>query len=258
VQAAATQQFEKPLHYDVLGVRVDAVGMAETICRVENWIGERSKTRMVAVINVHMVMTAKEDADFANIIAETDLTVPDGMPLVWIGKRKGLAQQRVYGPDLFVEFLKTTEGRGYRHFFYGGRPEMLQEMLQRVRRDFPQTQVVGSYAPPFRPLTAEEDGQIVEMIRAARPDVIWVGIGCPRQERWMYQHRACFDGAVMLAVGQAFDQYAGMTRRAPRWMQRAGLEWFYRLCSEPRRLWRRYLVYNARFAFAMVAAAVGR
>jgi N-acetylglucosaminyldiphosphoundecaprenol N-acetyl-beta-D-mannosaminyltransferase len=244
--------------YDVLGVRVTALGMDGTIATIERWIGEGSGTRFVAVINVHMVMMAREDQEFSTIVASTDMAVPDGMPLIWAARRQGIDQQRVYGPDLLVQFLRNTERRGYRHFFYGGRPEMLEAMVARIRAEFPNTQIAGAYAPPFRPLTPEEDAEVVQMIREADADVIWVGIGCPKQERWISEHRAAFDHGVMLGVGQAFDQYAGIAKRAPAWMQGAGLEWLYRLCTEPRRLWRRYLVYNSRFLAASLRQGLGR
>jgi N-acetylglucosaminyldiphosphoundecaprenol N-acetyl-beta-D-mannosaminyltransferase len=204
-------------------------------------------------------MTARSDAQFGYIVGSADMVVPDGMPLVWTGRRAGFqSQQRVAGPDLFAAFLAKTQGSGYRHFFYGGTPEVLDALSAKVRSEFPDTDIVGTYAPPFRPLTAQEDDAVVAMINDASPDVIWVGLGCPKQERWMFEHCDRFRAGVMLGVGQVFDIYAGKIKRAPRWMQRSGLEWLYRLCSEPRRLWRRYLVYNTRFLFAAIGSEMGR
>jgi len=245
---------ELPLpEFDVLGIGVNAVSVAGAISRIESWIADNDRSRWVAVMNVHMVMTARSDANFGSVVEDADMVVPDGMPLVWTARRAGYGkQQRVAGPDLFAAFLKQTRHRGYRHFFYGGTPEVLQALRDKLQIQFPETNIVGSYAPPFRPLTAEEDAEVVSMINEARPDVIWVGLGCPKQERWMREHRDLFQGGVMLGVGQVFDIYAGKIKRAPRWMQRAGLEWFYRLCAEPRRLWRRYFVYNTRFMFETI------
>jgi N-acetylglucosaminyldiphosphoundecaprenol N-acetyl-beta-D-mannosaminyltransferase len=244
--------------YDILGVRLNALDLPGTIQTIEHWIQGPPQTRFVAVMNVHMLMMAKEDPGFGRVVASSDVTVPDGMPLIWSARRKGVDQQRVYGPELFAEFFRATEGRGYRHFFYGGRPEMLDELVRRIKTNHPDTSIVGAYAPPFRALTPAEDAEVVSMINNAQPDLIWVGIGCPKQERWIDAHRTAFSRGVMLGVGQAFDIYAGLTKQAPSWMQSIGLEWLYRLCSEPRRLWRRYLVYNTRFVVATLAAAMGR
>jgi N-acetylglucosaminyldiphosphoundecaprenol N-acetyl-beta-D-mannosaminyltransferase len=241
--------------YRVLGVRVNAVDLEGAVLRIEDWIAERKRARWVAVMNVHMVMTARDNADFEQVVSDADMVVPDGMPLVWTGRRSGFpGQTRVAGPDLFATFLEQTHECGYRHFFYGGTPEVLDALAIKVQAQYPKTKIVGTYAPPFRPLTPEEDAQAVAMINDADPDVIWVGLGCPKQERWMYEHRDRLHSGVMLGIGQVFDIYAGKIRRAPAWMQRTGIEWFYRLCAEPRRLWRRYLVYNVRF----LAASFGR
>lgn len=245
--------------YDVLGVRVNAVDIAGTVSQIEEWIADRAAPRWIAVMNVHMVMTARSDASFGATVARADMAVPDGMPLIWMGRKAGLAlRDRVAGPDLFAAFMKQTQGRGYKHFFYGGMPATIDTLIAKVKADYPETNVVGSYSPPFRPLTQEEDDAVVALINEAAPDVIWVGLGCPKQERWMEEHRHRLNTAVMLGVGQVFDIYAGTIKRAPKWMQRSGLEWLYRLCSEPRRLWRRYLVYNTRFVAAAIAGAMSR
>lgn len=245
--------------YDVLGVRVNAVSIASTIAQIESWIANPAASRWIAVMNVHMVMTARSDADFGKVVANADMAVPDGMPLIWMGRKAGFAlPDRVAGPDLFAAFMQHTQGRGYRHFFYGGMPATIDTLIAKVKADFPETNIVGSYSPPFRPLSREEDDAVVSLINDAAPDVIWVGLGCPKQERWMEEHRDRLNTAVMLGVGQVFDIYAGTIKRAPKWMQRSGLEWLYRLCSEPRRLWRRYLVYNTRFVAAAIASAMSR
>ena len=245
--------------YSVLGVRVNAVDLDGAVSRVEDWIAERKQARWVAVMNVHMVMTARDNAAFEQVVADADMVVPDGMPLVWTARRSGFpAQTRVAGPDLFATFLEQTHECGYRHFFYGGTSEVLDSLVARVNAQFPKTKIVGMYAPPFRLLTAKEDAEVVAMINDADPDVIWVGLGCPKQERWMFEHRDRLNSGVMLGVGQVFDIYAGKIRRAPAWMQRTGTEWLYRLCAEPKRLWRRYLVYNTRFLAASLRRSWNR
>jgi N-acetylglucosaminyldiphosphoundecaprenol N-acetyl-beta-D-mannosaminyltransferase len=170
------------------------------------------------------------------------------MPLVWLGRRRGLhLPRRVYGPDLLLEFCETTAGRGYRHFFYGGEPGVPERVAESLKRRFPAIEVCGTFSPPFRPLNPEEDKEIVALISRAAPDVLWVGLGTPKQERWMHEHRDQLHVPVMVSVGAAFNILAGRRNQAPQWMREHGLEWLFRLFQEPRRLWRRYLVYGAQF-----------
>lgn len=236
--------------FPVLGVRIDAVQIPEVVGRFEAWIRERGKSRFVAVCNVHMVMEAHRDRRFMQMLNSSGLTVPDGKPLTWLGRRWGFKlQRRVYGPELLQDFLSLTRGRGYRHFFYGGHPEVTERMVARLRQRFPELDIAGYYSPPFRTLTEAEDRRVVERINQSRPDVVWVGLGCPKQERWMYEHRDSLKSPVMVGVGQAFNIVAGTLKQAPRWMRERGLEWLFRLLLEPGRLWRRYLVCNTMFVF---------
>jgi N-acetylglucosaminyldiphosphoundecaprenol N-acetyl-beta-D-mannosaminyltransferase len=248
---------KEPPSFDVLGVRVHAVQIPEVIERFEAWIAERGTGRFVAVCNVHMVMEAQDSARFRQMLNSSAMTVPDGKPLTWIGRRGGFdLERRVYGPDLFQDFLAATAGRGYRHFFYGGHPEVLETMIEKICRRFPSTVVAGSFSPPFRPLTEEEDAAVMERIARSRADILWVGLGCPKQEVWMYEHCARLNVPVMVGVGQAFNIVAGNVKQAPRWMREHGLEWLFRLLLEPRRLWRRYLVYNSRFLWSIAAESI--
>jgi len=177
-----------------------------------------------------------------------DLVVPDGMPLVWLGRRRGHhLPRRVYGPDLMLEFCEKTAGRGYRHFFYGGEPDVPERLADSLKRRFPTMEVCGTFSPPFRSLGPEEDQEIVTMISRAAPDVLWVGLGTPKQERWMHEHRDKLHVPVLVSVGAAFDLLSGRRNQAPRWMREHGLEWLFRLLQEPRRLWRRYLIDGTRF-----------
>ncbi|MFB3814966.1 MAG: WecB/TagA/CpsF family glycosyltransferase [Terriglobales bacterium] len=237
--------------FPVLGVNIAAVQVPDVIRCLEEWIAE-GRTHFVCVTNVHVVMEAQKDAEFRRLLNAADMCVPDGMPLIWVARQRGLRlSRRVAGPDLFLEFLRATAEKGYSHFFYGGAEGIPEKLVQELRREFPGLRVAGAYSPPFRRLTEQEDAAVVEMINRAAPDVLWVGLGCPKQERWMFEHRDRLKVPVMLGVGQVFDIYAGTLRRAPRWMCEWGLEWFFRLMSEPRRLWRRYLVYNTQFVLSL-------
>jgi len=199
--------------------------------------------RTVFVCTVHSVMSGYYDPDFAALLNRGDIATPDGMPLVWALRSFGVkGQTRVYGPDLTLALCAQAAVLGHRIYLYGGRPDSLELLQQKLCAKFPRLQVVGAFAPPFRPLTPDEDAAIVAAIRTADPDLIFVGIGMPKQERWIDSHRDLLPGTILLGVGAAFDFHAGRVRQAPRWMMRCGLEWFFRLLMEPRRLWRRYLL----------------
>lgn len=234
--------------FSVLGVRVDAVQIPDTIAILETWIERRDASRYVAVTGMHGVSEAQSDPAFRAALDAASLVVCDGMPLVWIGRLRGhLLQRRVYGPELMDAFCSVTGSR-YRHFFYGG-AKGVPEQLAKVMHSRHGIQIAGTYSPPFRPLTREEDQEIVAMIEAARPDVLWIGLSTPKQERWMFEHRDKLMVPAVLGVGAAFDLNTGRLNQAPRWMRENGLEWFFRLWTEPRRLWRRYLVNGSVFAW---------
>lgn len=242
----------------VLGVRIDALQIPEVIEKLEEWIRERRRSHFVALTNVSSVMETRNDSYFRKIQDSADLALPDGMPLVWIGRLSGHhLRRRVRGPDLFLDFCRQTEGKGYSHFFYGGALGVGQQLVEEMRRRFPATKIAGVYSPPFRQLSPPEDAYVVEMINQAAPDVLWVGLGCPKQERWIYEHRNRLRVPVIAGIGQAFDIYSGRVRQAPWWMREHGLEWLFRLCSEPRRLWRRYLIHNTEFLLSLLFEIVG-
>jgi len=244
--------------FKVLGVRVDAVQIPEVVAQMEQWISSGARGHFISVTNVHMVMEALYNPSFKKILERADLSVPDGMPLIWLGRWRGYPLgRRVYGPDLLSDFCRETHRKGYSHFFYGGAPGVAEKAAKTLNDWFPMLKVVGTYSPPFRALTPEEDKQVVEMISRAAPDVLWVGLGCPKQESWMYEHRDQLQVPVMVGVGQAFDIYGGRSRQAPRWMREHGLEWLFRLWQEPRRLWRRYLLYNVGFIYRLFLEFVG-
>jgi N-acetylglucosaminyldiphosphoundecaprenol N-acetyl-beta-D-mannosaminyltransferase len=246
-----------PPRVDILGVRVSATTMEEALELIEGWIARR-EPRYACVSGMHGVMESQQDDRLRRIHNSAGLVTPDGMSLVWLCKLKGQRSvERVYGPDLMLALCGRSPDRGYRHFFYGASPEVLDSLTVRLRARYPGLEVVGTYAPPFRPLRPEEEAEIVRRIREAEPDIVWVGLSTPKQERWMADYVEQLGGPVLIGVGAAFDFHAGMKRQAPRWMQRNGLEWLFRLLSEPRRLWRRYLVNLPLFACYLVLDALG-
>ena len=237
--------------YNVLGVRVDAVQIPDAIKVLESWIEEHGPARYVAVTGMHGVSVSREDAEFARILSDAGLVVADGMPLVWLGRWQGFKQmrRRVYGPELMETFCRETGSR-YRHFFYGGAPGVA-DALARAERERYGIQIAGIYCPPFRPLTEKEEAEVQRLVEEARPDVLWVGLSTPKQERWMHQHRYTLNVPVMLGVGAAFDLNIGRLKQAPAWMRENGLEWLFRLGAEPKRLWQRYIVNGSKFAWAV-------
>lgn len=243
--------------FRVLGNRVDAVQIPEAIAVIEGWIAERGPSRFVAVTGMHGITESRRSPEFRKILAAAGLVVADGMPLVWIGRWRGFSgmQRRVYGPELTETFCRVTGSR-YRHFFYGGAPGVADHLAQTMQQRYG-IQVAGTYCPPFRPLTAEEDRDVVETINASSADVIWVGLSTPKQETWMYQHRDRLQAPAMLGIGAAFDLNTGRLAQAPVWMRENGLEWLFRLLAEPRRLWRRYLVYGPVFAWNVSLELLG-
>lgn len=225
---------------DVLGVNVSAIAMDDAIATIERWIDE-GRHEYVCVTGVHGIMECRRDPLLRKIHNEAGMVTPDGVPLVYFlrltGKRR---TQRVYGPDLMREMTAVSGRRGYRQFYYGGNVGVVEKLKETLIRSVPGLQVVGTYCPPFRELTPAEDRAVVDAINAARPHILWVGLSTPKQERWMAEHLERIDAPVLVGVGAAFDFLAGTKRQAPAWMQRHALEWLFRLCSEPRRLWRRY------------------
>jgi len=238
---------------NVLGVGVSAVNMRLALEVVDAWITRRDRN-YICITGVHGVMESQRDSQLRKIHNDAGLVTPDGMPLVWLSKWSGHSfVERVYGPDLMLELCKHSLRKGYRHYFYGGDEGVPELLAERLTAHFPGLSVVGTYSPPFRALSDEEDRDIVAAINTAHPDVVWVGLSTPKQERWMAAHVGRLDAPVLIGVGAAFDFHAGLKRQAPYWMQRSGTEWLFRLATEPRRLWRRYLQNNPRFV-ALVAA----
>ncbi len=245
-----------PASFKVLGVRVDAVQIPEAITRISAWIAQREPGNYVAVTGMHGVKEAQHSAGFREILDKAGMVVADGMPLVWIGRaRRFPMQRRVYGPELMETFFRVTGDR-YRHFLYGGAPGVADQLAGVLRRRFG-ARVEGTYTPPYRPLNSEEEQELFHRVRACRPDVLWVGLSTPKQENWMARYRNRMEVPVLVGVGAAFDFLTGRSAQAPVWMRERGLEWFYRLATEPRRLWRRYLIYGPRFVWNVALEFAG-
>lgn len=230
----------------VLNAEIDLLTWGETLQRISLW-ASNFESRYVCICNVHAVVTAGQDIQFGQVVREADMATPDGAPVAWMLRRLGFAgQQRINGPDLMWRYCEQAAIRGESIYLYGGTPETLDILQRRLVKSFPGLHIAGALSPPFRALTEEEDEVDVAKINASGAGTVWVSLGCPKQERWMAVHRGRVN-AVMIGVGAAFDYHAGTIRRAPLWMQRNGLEWLHRLLSEPRRLWKRYLVTNTLF-----------
>lgn len=241
---------------NILGVQVSAVGMGEAVATVEDWIATGGR-RYVCVSGVHGVMESQRDETLRGIHNAAGMVTPDGMPLVWLSRIRGHPRvDRVYGPDLMLVCCDRSVRRGYTHYLYGAGPGVAERLAGRLHARFPGLRIVGWHSPPFRSLTREEDDAVIREINQADPDIVWVGLSTPKQERWMAAHRVSLRARVLIGVGAAFDLHAGLKRQAPRWMQRSGLEWLFRLFLEPRRLWRRYLINNPLFVCHLVRQAL--
>lgn len=237
---------------DVLGVHVSAIDMSIALDEIERWVVE-GEQHYVCVTGVHGVMESQRDPALRAIHNGSGLTTPDGMPMVWAGRRAGARwMERVYGPDLMLALAARAAERGWASYFYGGKAGVADRLVERLRERFPSLRSVGTESPPFRPLTPVEDAAVVDRINAASPELVWIGLSTPKQERWMADHVGRLAAPVLLGVGAAFDIHAGLLPQAPVWVQRHGLEWAYRLYREPRRLWRRYFSNNPRFALAII------
>lgn len=218
------------------------------LCPLLRLWGEQRAGAYVCVCNVHTLMEAADNPGYADVLRGATVAVPDGMPLVWMLRALGHpGQSRVYGPDLLLAFADHAARTGTAQYFYGGAPGVAADLAARLAARFPGFRCVGTESPPFRDLTDAEDAAVVERINASGADVVWVGLGAPRQECWMANHAGRI-GATLVGVGAAFDFHTGGVRQAPRWMMRMGLEWLFRLLVEPKRLWKRYLWHNPRFA----------
>lgn len=242
---------------DVLGVGVSAVNMPLAVRQIHQWIEQR-QCHYVCITGVHGVMESQRDEQLKRIHNAAGMVTPDGMPMVWINKLRGNSHvDRVYGPDLMLEICREGVAKGHKHFLYGGGDGVAEQLQRQLEEKCPGIKIVGTYTPPFRQLTDAEDHEIVQRINRSGADIVWVGLSTPKQERWMSRHIGRLHAPVMVGVGAAFDFHAGLKRQAPRWIGRCGLEWFYRLCCEPKRLWKRYLLNNPLFLWYFCLQSFG-
>jgi N-acetylglucosaminyldiphosphoundecaprenol N-acetyl-beta-D-mannosaminyltransferase len=230
----------------ILDSFIDAVSWQEVLDILLLWAKER-QSRYVSICNVHSVVTAMQVPEFCRVVNKADLATSDGMPLVWLLRRKGFPrQERINGPDLMWRLCRQAAEKGLSIFLYGSTPETLERLTHKLKTAFPRLAIAGVYSPPFRLLSDEEDREMIDIINGSGAHIVFTGLGCPKQEFWMAAHRGKIR-TVMIGVGAAFDYHAGTVKRAPLWMQQSGLEWLFRLVCEPKRLWRRYLVTNSLF-----------
>ena len=242
---------------NVLGVGISVLNLPTALAAMAQALSERRKG-YICVTGVHGVMEAQADPDFKAILNNALLCTPDGVPMVWAGKMNGFSEMdRVYGPDLLLTVCEWSEKSGCRHFFFGGAEGVAELLAEKLKARFPGLIVAGTFAPPFRALTPDEETKLQEQVRNLRPDIIWVGLSTPKQERFMVEFLPKLDTTLMVGIGAAFDFHSGRVKQAPRWMQRSGLEWFYRLCREPRRLAKRYLRNNPLFLWKISGQLLG-
>jgi N-acetylglucosaminyldiphosphoundecaprenol N-acetyl-beta-D-mannosaminyltransferase len=235
--------------FEVAGSRIDAVTLERTIAILEEWIRARRR-EYVVLLGAHGVVEMLGDPELRRIDNAAGLVTPDGMPNVWLGRWKGHREiEKVYAPDIMQAAYAHGLALGWRHFLYGGKEGVAETLAARLGERYPGIVVCGTYCPPFRPLSDEEATSVAAQINAAAPDLVWVGLGCPKQDYWMARFRPLLDAPALLGVGAGFDFLAGTMPLAPRWIQRSGFEWLFRLVSDPKRLWRRYLRVIPRFSW---------
>ncbi len=243
---------------NILGVGVSPINMETALRAIEQWI-TAGDPHYICVANTHLVMMCQHDEELRRIHNQAGLVTPDGVPLLWLTRLKGFKHvERVCGPDLMLAACEYGLPRGWKHYFYGAMPGVADRLAENLSERFPGLQVAGTYCPPFRPLTPEEDAEVVERVNASGADIFWMAVGPGAMERFMAEHVGRMRCGVMAGVGAAFDFLSGNKPMAPRWMQRIGMEWFFRVCTEPRRLFMRYLVNNPAFVGRVILQALGK
>jgi len=236
----------------LLGVNVSRVNPVLAVRQICEWVIQKQCT-YVCVAPVATLVDAKRDPKYREVVNAAGMVTPDGMPVVWLAHAHGCKDvTRTYGPDLMLEVCNHGQDLGLRHFFYGGTEATLLKLQEKLLELYPQILIVGSYAPPFRDKGWQEEAAVIDRINSSTADIIWVGLGSPKQDFWMHLHRPLLNASVIVGAGAAFDFCSGTKFQAPRWMQNSGLEWFFRLCCEPGRLWKRYLIGNSLFVFYVI------
>jgi N-acetylglucosaminyldiphosphoundecaprenol N-acetyl-beta-D-mannosaminyltransferase len=241
---------------ELLGLNIDAQTLDDAVQTLLEW-AQDSYPRYVSTCTVYTLMMCQEDVQVMKAVSQADMVTADGMPLVWLQRLSGYAQaERVYGPDIMERLCKATANQPVRHYFWGGLPGVPEKIVDQLLRRFPDLQIAGLYSPPVRNLESTPDPEVIEHLNAAKADVIWVGLGSPKQDLWMSLYRPHLNASLLIGVGAAFDFIAGTKPQAPVWMQHSGLEWLFRFVHEPKRLWRRYIIYNALFLARLIASWV--
>jgi N-acetylglucosaminyldiphosphoundecaprenol N-acetyl-beta-D-mannosaminyltransferase len=236
----------------ILDIPVDVQTLNEATNTLADWAAQPGK-RYVSTCPVYTLMIARENPRMRQALERADMVTADGMPLVWLQRRMGHPRaERVYGPDMMRVLCEKTASREIRHFFWGGMPGVAEKLAQQLRQVYPGLQIAGFYAPPIEEIGDVPNPAVIEHLNNANAHIIWVGLGSPKQDLWMSLYRPVLDAPLLIGVGAAFDFIAGTKPQAPRWMQRSGLEWLFRLSHEPGRLWRRYLIYNSRFIWSIL------
>jgi N-acetylglucosaminyldiphosphoundecaprenol N-acetyl-beta-D-mannosaminyltransferase len=236
----------------LLGVNVSRVNPVLAVRQICEWVGQKHRA-YVCVAPVATLVDARRDPEYLAVINAAGMVTPDGMPVVWLARARGCRDiERTYGPDLLLEVCNHGQDLGLRHFFYGATEDTLRKLQQKLHGLFPRILVVGHYAPPFRRQVVQEEAQVIDRMNSSGADIVWVGLGSPKQDFWMHLHRPLLNASVIVGAGAAFDFCSGVKPQAPRWMRPLGLEWFFRLCCEPRRLWKRYLVGNSLFLIYLI------
>jgi N-acetylglucosaminyldiphosphoundecaprenol N-acetyl-beta-D-mannosaminyltransferase len=242
---------------NILGVKVHATSMDRALARLQTAVAQNEKG-YVCVTGVQGVMEAQMDSNLKRIINGALLTIPDGRPTVWVGWLRGLFQMRqVTGPTMMLRICALSPENGYKHFFYGGNDGVADQLKESLTQRYPGLNVVGTYTPPFRPLTTEEEADLTRQVAELKPDFFWVGLSTPKQERFMDQYCSKLDAKIMLGVGAAFDMHTGRIKDAPYWMKFTGLQWIHRIWQDPKRLWKRYLVNNPKFVYQIALQLLG-
>lgn len=242
---------EDLVYCKILNTNINVTNMDKTIQYIVLHL-DALRGNYICVSNVHTTVMSYNNERYRRIQNQAAMVLPDGKPLSVVSRLRGYKDaKKVSGPDLMPEIFGVSQLNGYRHFFYGATEETLNKLRLVLRKEYPNLQIVGMYAPPFRAMTLDEDKYVIEMINQLKPDFVWVGLGAPKQEIWMAEHKGKING-LMIGVGAGFDFLAGTTKRAPLWMQRCGLEWFFRLTQDPKRLWKRYLKTNIQFIWLLL------
>jgi N-acetylglucosaminyldiphosphoundecaprenol N-acetyl-beta-D-mannosaminyltransferase len=255
--ATTNENSSRSPHANVLGIRVEAVDMAEALLRIEDALVARQKG-YVCVAGVHGIMEAQRNPAVKNAFANAFLTLPDGTPTAWVGRWQGLRwMQRLTGPDLMLKIFRSKEFAGYSHFLYGGKPGIAQELASNLSQRFPWVRIAGTYTPPFHDLTIAQERDLICKIRVLKPSIIWVGISTPRQEMFMRRYLPDLDTSLMFGVGAAFDFHTGRIKDCAEWIKRAGLQWLHRLVQDPRHLLWRYARNNPQFIWQIALQLAG-